>query len=456
MNAQLATLLSELGWRPETFARKLSEHAQLHGRRASVHPKTPYKWLAGARPRAPWPDLAAALLTAELARPITPADLGWNAAPTGPLLPADSGLDGPWTAEGALRAIAAVTEADPMQRRLFLTLMGTAITAPAHQWLLAAGTGDLTHTAGTRIEIGTVEEIDTMTASLRRMDDQLGGGTLLKMVRAHLRHVLNLLRHGSYDDTTGRRLHASAAELLRLAGWLCFDTSQHARAQRYWVAALRTAHTAGDRALAANVLGFMSCQAKDIGQPREAAMLADTAISGYPGASTRVSAILQLRAAEAHAVDGSPTDTRRAIDAAFTHLDSPAEGAPDWSYWLDETHAHGQAGYCYLRLGEHGAARHHLRAALRNSNGNDSREGALRYALLATTYARQPDPDIDHALHHADHAVDLLTDQVTSTRVTGHLTTLLSDLTPYRHRPGVRQLSDRVRALQAATNSRSA
>lgn len=455
MNAQLATVLTELGWRPETFARRLSQHAVLHGRRDRVHPKTPYKWLAGARPRAPWPDLAAALFTAELDRPVTPAELGWTTAPTGPLLPADSGIEGPWTAEGTLHAIAAVTEADPMQRRLFLTLMGTAITAPAHQWLLAAHVSNLTHTTGTRISLDTVEEIDTMTASLRRMDDQLGGGTLLKMVRAHLRHVLHLLRSASYDDTTGRRLHASAAELLRLAGWLCFDTSQHARAQRYWVAALRTAHTAGDRALAANILGFMSCQAKDIGQPREAAILAETAISGYPGASERVSAILQLRAAEAHAVAGSAVDTRRAIDTAFTHLDSPAAGAPEWSYWLDETHAHGQAGYCYLRLGEHTAARRHFRAALRSENGNDSREGALRYTLLATTYARQPEPDIDHALNLAGHAVDLLTDQVTSTRVTGHLTTLLADLTPYRRHCAVRELGDRVYSLQASTSSRS-
>lgn len=192
----------------------------------------------------------------------------------------------------------------------------------------------------TRIRPATVDEIDSMTASLRRMDDQLGGGTLLAMVRAHLGHVLRLLRDGSYDDSTGRRLHASAAELLRLAGRLCFDTSQHAHAQRYWVTALRTAHSAGDRALTANILGFMSCQAKDLGQAREATLLADTAIAGYPGASARVSAILHLRAAEAHAVTGSTTDTRRAIDAAFTHLDSPTGAAPDWSYWLDLTHAH--------------------------------------------------------------------------------------------------------------------
>ncbi|MEU2036547.1 hypothetical protein [Nocardia amamiensis] len=96
-----------------------------------------------------------------------------------------------------------------MQRRLFLTLMGTAMTGPTHQWLLAAPVADLTGSTGTRVQFGTVEEIDTMTAGLRRMDDQVGGGTLLKMVRAHLRHVRYLLQHGGYDDTIGRRLYAS-------------------------------------------------------------------------------------------------------------------------------------------------------------------------------------------------------------------------------------------------------
>jgi hypothetical protein len=357
--------------------------------------------------------------------------------------------------EGALRAVHAVTEGDPMQRRLFLTLMGASMTAPAHQWLLAAPVTDPRNVAGIRIRLGTVDEIDVMTASLRRMDDQLGGGTLLTMVRSHLRHVLSLLRHGSYDETVGRRLHASAAELLRLAGWLLFDTSQHARAQRYWIAALRTAHSAGDRALAANILGFMSCQAKDLGQPHEAAILADTARAGYPGASPRVSAILHLRAAEAHANEGVEIDTRRAIDAAFTALDTPAAGAPDWSYWLDETHAHGQAGYCYLRLGRYGDARRHLRIAVRSQEPGASREGALRYTLLATTYVRQDDPDLDHALALAGHAVDLLTDQVTSTRCVGHLTTLAGDLTPYRRRPAVRELSDRIRSLHTATSTRN-
>lgn len=400
--SQLAASLEDLGWRPETLAHKLVEYAALHGRRDHLHEKTPYKWLAGHRPRPPWPQLIAALLSAELARPISPSTLGWP--PTGkndqqPLLPAHSGLALPWTVEGAVHAMRAVTEADPMDRRVFLTVMGAAMSAPAHEWLLAAPVPHLTRSGKSRrVNLGTVDELDLMNASLRRLDDGGGGDALLLMVRAHLRQVVQLIDHSNYTDIVGRRLFSNAGELLRLAGWLAFDAGQHARAQRFWLAALRAAHTAGDRALAANTLGFMSCQAKDIRQPHEAVTLAVSARAGYRGASPRVSAILSLRAAEAHAANGSATECRRAIDDAFANLDSPTTTAPDWSYWLNPGHAHGQAGFCYLKLGDHSAARKHFRQALRLQDPKATREGALRYTLLATTYIRQDDPDLDQAL----------------------------------------------------------
>ncbi|WP_330256911.1 tetratricopeptide repeat protein [Nocardia sp. NBC_00565] len=455
--SQLAASLGELGWRPETLAHRLVEYAALHGRRDHLHEKTPYKWLNGHRPRPPWPELIAALLTAELSKPISPTTLGWP--PVGkndqqPLLRADNGLQLPWTAEGATRAMRAVTEADPMERRIFLTAMGAAMSAPAHQWLLADPIPHLTRTGKSRrVHSGTVDELDLMAASLRRLDDGGGGGALLQMVRAHLRQVVRLLEHGNYTDTVGRRLHSNAGELLRLAGWLSFDGGQHPRAQRYWMAALHAAHTAGDQALAANTIGFMSCQAKDIRQPHEAVTLAESARTGYRGASPRVSAILNLRAAEAYATSGSTVSCRRAIDDAFTNLDSPTTTAPDWSYWLNPGHAHGQAGYCYLQLGQYSDARRHFRQALRLQDPTAAREGALRYTLLATTYVRQNDPDLDQALALAGHAVDILTDDVTSSRCVGHLNTLLRDLTPHQRRPAVRQLAEQVQSLQSAMST---
>ena len=342
--------------------------------------------------------LAAALVTDELGRLITPADLGWDDAVEA--VSAISGLVLPWTAAGSLQAARVVAHAGSMERRIFITLLGAAASSPAHEWLLAHPDGTVARSSGLTLPMMVVDQLDDITATLRRMDDQLGSGALLPMVRDHLRHVVDMLEQRSYSDTVGRRLHATAAEVMRLAGWCAFDGGYQPQAQRYWTAALHAAHTAGDRALGANVVGFMSEQARHLGQIRQAATLAETARAGYPGASPRIAAILDLRAAEAHANDQASAECRRALDAAFDRLgDAPSSsGDPDWCYWLDEAEAHAWAGYCYLCLQDWSRARHHYHAALRLQDPSYRREDALRHILLATTYLRQDQPEVDHAV----------------------------------------------------------
>ena len=73
-----------------------------------------------------------------------------------------------------------------------------------------------------------------------------------------------------------------------------------------------------------------------------------------PGATPRVAAIVDLRTAQAYALEGSVTDCRRALDSAFDRLgDGPSSsGEPGWCYWLDEAQAHSMAGFCYLRMAD--------------------------------------------------------------------------------------------------------
>jgi hypothetical protein len=338
-----------------------------------------------------------------------------------------------------------------MDRRVFLTLAGAASTAPAHEWLLAHPVADAASATGLDLPPDTVEQLDTITDALRRMDDSLGGGQPAALVREHLSTVVSLIRTRRYPDSLGRRLHASSGELLRLAGWLAFDSGDHARAQRFWISALHQAHTAGDKALAANTLGFMSCQAKDLSQPRAAVTLAETAKAGYPGGSSRVAAILELRAAEAYANEGDAERCRRAVDAAFNQLSMPApeHGHPAWSYWLTEAHAHGQAGYCYLRLADYPRARQHFNHAQRLQDTAITREGTLRQTLLATTYASQPQPDIDRAVALGSRAIRTLSDQVQSSRCVKHVRTLAERLAPFRSSPAVREFHDQARQLFA-------
>lgn len=334
-----------------------------------------------------------------------------------------------------------------MDRRVFLGLTGGALTAPALDWLLAQPVRDLHGFKGRRIHAVHVDSIEELTAHLRRMDDQFGGGAVLNLVRAQVRYVVDLLRDHSYTESVGARLHGAAAELLRLAGWLSFDSGYQPQAQRYWLAALHSAHAAGDRAVGANVLGFMSCQAKDLELYDDAIKLSEAARRGYAGASPRVKAILNLRAAQAYAQIGDVATCRAAIDSAYDSLrdSAPETGDPSWSYWLDEAQANEQIGYCFLRLEDWGRARSHLRSALRLQGNPDTREGALRQALLAITYAREGEPE--RACQAGVKASDILAKDVDSDRCVGHIRNVQAALNPYRKVPAVAEFNERVDQL---------
>ncbi|TQM33251.1 hypothetical protein FB390_4970 [Nocardia bhagyanarayanae] len=349
-----------------------------------------------------------------------------------------------------LRAVQGLAESDGMDRRGFLALAGVHLNAPAHQWLLERPGGDLSRRGSARVHAGAVEVIDAITAGLRRVDDSHGGGgaALTAQLHAHLRHVVELLSSGTYDDSTGKRLYASAAELLRLRGWTAFENGEHGMAQRCWIAALRAADTSGDRALAANILGFMSCQAKDLAsQASTAVTLAETARSGYRGTSPRVAAILHLRAAEAYATVGDRRRCHSAIDAAFDSLDRSGD-SPDWSYWIDNpAQVHAQAGFCHLRLGEAAQARHHLTQALTLSPDTDHRETALRHTLLTAAWLHLRQTDVEQAVYHAGHALTLLTGTVNSTRCAHQLAAVVSAAQDHNHQPALRVLRHRIQDL---------
>lgn len=334
-----------------------------------------------------------------------------------------------------------------MDRRLFLILSGAALTSPAHEWLIARPTDDLSRRTGRLVGASIVDNLRRITDELRRMDDQIGSGSLMQVVRSQAAYVADLLKNGRYGDSVGRDLYGTLSELLRLAGWLSFDAGRHAEAQRFFAAALRSAHTAGDRALGANILGFMSCQAKDIGQFRESASLADSARTGYVGGSPTVAAILNMRAAQAYANLKDPVESRRAIDAAFEVFGgiAPQHGEPPWSYWFDEAQMNEQVGYCYMRLGDWDRAREHLSASTGGAGGSDSREGALRQALLAGTYAQQGDPESACAI--GNQAIDALTTEVDSARCVGHVKQVGQHLAPYRGLSIVQEFNERVKVL---------
>ncbi len=412
-NVVLERLLARAGWSPENLGDRLNELATSLNLRVRVHRRSPRRWvyaeagrMAPGLPRDPWPSLVCHLLHERLGEPVTLDSLGWTA--TGPLryVPADHGLNQPWTASGVVAALASVVDADCMERRHFVALTGLTLTAVAHQWLFDPARVAAS-VLGKRVDHALVDDIERVAEARRRMDDAIGGGTLLPAVREDLRLVVAMLDNAAYTEDVGKRLHAVAAELGRLAGWLAYDSEQPALAQRYFLAALRAAHVSGDRAIGANILGFMSIQAARSPKPADAVILAESALRAERELTPAVAGSLHGRLAMSAGFAGDAAASRRAQDRAFELLGrSVAENEPPWIYWFTEADAQGLAGESLLALGRPDEAEPHLRRAVGLLDPGFSRDRALWLCELAT--ARLGMGSVDHACMTATEAAGII------------------------------------------------
>ena len=324
------------------------------------------------------------MLHERLGEPVTLAALGWGHTGSLRFVPADHGLDQGWDPAGTMDALAAVVDADPMERRQFLALTGLTLTAVAHQWLFDPARVAAS-VLGKRVDHAIVDDLERVADARRRMDDAIGGGTLLPSVREDLRLVVALLKNAAYTDDVGRRLYGVAAEFSRLAGWLTCDCDSPALAQRYFAAGLRAAHLSGDRAVGANVLGFMSVQAGRSTKPSDAVNLAESALTAESQLTPAVAASLHARLAQAADRSGDAEKWRRAQDRSFQLLArSNADDEPTWIYWFTQADAEGIAGRSLLALENYGEAAIHLHRAVAQLDPAHSRDRAVWLCHLAT------------------------------------------------------------------------
>jgi transcriptional regulator with XRE-family HTH domain len=354
----------------------------------------------------------------------------------------------PWTADGALLAARVILEANSVDRRSFVLLTSAAMASSAHDWLISRPANEVSRPVGRTVRPVMVDDLDAMTGKLRTMDDQAGGGSLVDMVSAQAQYVTVLLRDGKYTDSIGRRLHGTLAELLRLGGWVSLDSGREEAAQRFWLAALHAAHTAGDNSLGAHVLGFMSEQAGSLGNLDDSARMAGTAVAGYKGRSPRVSAILHMRAARSYAMLGDTPGCRSYIDSACDALrNSPPEsGEPGWAYWMDEASLNEQIGKCFLYLKDYSAARQHLEMSLRTEGfASFYRDGVAVLIALANVYAGAGEPE--QACAVGTRAINALSGDVDSPRLTVRIKRLRDGLKQYERVPAVREFSERADQL---------
>jgi tetratricopeptide (TPR) repeat protein len=261
-----------------------------------------------------------------------------------------------------------------------------------------------------------------------------------------LRLVTDLLAKGSYSEIIGQRMFSVAAELGRIAGWTSFDAGYHAAAERYWVAALRAAHTADDRALGANILKCMSLQRVDTDRADEALALARTAREGAKDAPDRVRAMLTVRQARTHAVRGEAADCERLLVEADHAMSRADDGAsPAWASYFDHAEYCAQVAACYLLLRRHQATDHWLTQSLSLQPDERSRDRATYLIWRADTVLSLG--DVEHACALVGQAVPDIA-AARSVRNQRRLVDIHERLTQYQT-PAVRALDEQVRTLIA-------
>jgi len=233
-------------------------------RMVGVDPKTAERWITLGRiphPRHRW---KASLVLGIDESELWPDTIPHQKIPRLRKKPAERDIENvvsPWTVDGTQLAARVILEVSSVDRRSFVLLAGAAMASSAHDWLITRSTNEVSRSVGRTVRPVMIDNLNDMTEKLRNIDDQTGGDPLIDMVSAQAQYITALLRDGKYTDSIGRRLHGTLAELLRLGGWVSFDNGRQGAAQRFWLAALHAAHTAGDNSLGANVLGFMSEQA---------------------------------------------------------------------------------------------------------------------------------------------------------------------------------------------------
>jgi tetratricopeptide (TPR) repeat protein len=401
-----------------------------------------WRWERGVEPDADTQQLIAAVLG------VSAADRSANPwpwwIPVGDVLCPEL----PWTPRSTVEVLADALRSDGMDRRRFMIFGTTALTASAHNWLIAepALAAAASGRGGRTVTSAMVERLERRIDELRHLDDEMGSASLHGVAVAELRLIHGLLDDGSYTEQVGRRLAGCAADLGRLSAWLAVDSGRQAAAGRLFLAALRAAADSGDALLGANCLGFMAIQAYTYGDPRDAVTLANTGLAALRHRpEPTVEAILHTRAARAYAHLGQASEAQSSMGRAFDRLaDGPGPDQPTWAYWITAPELHMAAASSYADVGKPALALREFDAAAGYDDGTYVRTGALYQARIAA--AQLEDGNVEAACDTGQQALELLS-AVASSRAADQVKLLTSAMRPHRAIPAVADLLEHSRLV---------
>ncbi|MFJ9925146.1 MULTISPECIES: regulator [Streptomyces] len=480
-NRQLAALIAEAGFSNAGLARRVDQLGLEHGLDLRYDKTSVTRWLRGQQPRGTTPALIAEVFTRRLGRRLTAQDLGLDAC-----APVYAGLEFAATPEEAVDIVGGLWRKDSGShaelRKIAFTPAGLVV--PSRDWLIGrpddrvarepaprvpaqgrpAGLGapargpaapvartrargPLERVPGHRVGGGDIAALRSVGELFRALDDRFGGGHARQALVRYLEHECEPMLRGSYDEQTGRRLFAAAADLTRLAGWTSYDIAAHGLAQRYFVQALRLAQAAGDRPYGSFVLVTMSRQAVYLGHGREAVQLARVAQQGIgTGGPPAVQSLLHAAEARAHAVLGEVRACTAALVRAERALEAarPGDDVPYWARFFDEAQLADELGHCHRDLQQYRAAAQHAERSLQLRSPAYARSRLFCRVVLAT--ARLGLGELDQACALAAEAAAQAAD-MRSARAIEYIRDFERRLEPHKDAAPVRSYREKAAVL---------
>ncbi|MEC3996211.1 hypothetical protein VSR01_22900 [Actinacidiphila sp. DG2A-62] len=323
--------------------------------------------------------------------------------------------------------------------------------------LLRDGVGSVTSVAlglngpqssGRRMGMREVRSVVASTMALYAHDHDHGSAVMRREATKALHTSYEWLNHGHFTQATGRLLRSATGALSIAAGWLSFDSGQHADARSLYNEALAAARLAQDPELEAHSFGCLSLLAKASGRPREAVAAAQAARSvAGPLGSPRMHALFAMREAGGWALIGDRSACDAAIiDAHAYYAKGPRENDPAWLEFFTPAELAGLEALCRADLGQHERAAYGAEQAVLLHGEAFARNRALYVADIAVQNAVRDRPDLDAAVDAANKVLTFVP-EVKSRRLLNALREVEAALQRHAKAPLASEWLDKHRAL---------
>jgi transcriptional regulator with XRE-family HTH domain/tetratricopeptide (TPR) repeat protein len=296
-----------------------------------------------------------------------------------------------------------------------------------------------------RLSMRGVTALQGIVAGYRRLDDEIGSANLRPLVLHNLSVVGGLGRAGQ-DEPVTLALSGVHAELAQLAGWVSFDMGDVDAARGHYATALRAANKAGDDAMAAHTLGWMSYLATSDGKPQEGVRLAEVGVDRAARTPSRtLRASVARMKGRAHALAGEAQACAQAFGRAEVELaEADRSDDPEFIYCFDQAVLLAHQGMASVALGRPELARSVLERSLATLNPTWVRDRSLHLTWLAGSLVQAG--EVPQACRVAIQAAELL-ERASSQRTAAVLRELHGQLRPWWSHQDVQALGDRLLTL---------